>query len=156
MAVKAIPEGYECATPYLCVKGAARAIDFYKQAFGAIERSRLVGPDQRVGYAEIAIGRAPIYLADEHPEIGLLGPLSIGAARPPVQIHLYVEDVDALYQRALAGGAKSLREPADQFFGDRAAQVMDPFGHVWFFATRKEDISAEEMRRRFEAATRQR
>ena len=144
--VKAIPEGFEGATPYLSIKGAAEAIEFYKKAFGATETMRLAGPDGRIGHAEIKIGKANIMLADEHPEIGFLSPRTLGGS--PVAIHIYVEDVDTLAAQAEAAGAKVRRAVADQFYGDRSGQFEDPFGHVWNFATRKEDLSSEEMQRR--------
>ena len=145
-AVKPVPDDYQGATPYLCCKDAARAIEFYKKAFAAGERTRLTQPDGRVGHAEIRIGHAPIMLADEFPEMGVRSPQSIGGS--PVTIHLYVEDVDALVGRAVAAGAKVLRPVADQFYGDRNCTLEDPFGHVWMISTRKEDVSHEEMRRR--------
>jgi len=148
--VKAIPEGSEGATPYLSIKGAADAIEFYKKAFGATETMRLTGPDGRIGHAEITIGKAKIMLADEHPEIGFLSPRTLGGT--PVAIHLYVEDVDALAAQAEAAGAKVLRPVADQFYGDRTGGFEDPFGHRWHFATHKEDVSNEEMQRRMAAA----
>ena len=151
MAVKAIPEGLEAAIPYLSVLNAAEAIEFYKRAFGAVEIMRMVGPDGRIGHAEIKIGKAIIMLADEHPEIGFRSPKSLGGARSPVAIHLYVDDVDAVYKRALQAGATSEREPTDQFYGDRSAQVRDPSGHDWSFATHKEDVSPAELQRRYEA-----
>lgn len=144
--VKAIPEGFEAATPYLCIKGAAGAIELYKKAFGATETMRLAGPDGRIGHAEMQIGKARIMLADEHPEMGFLSPATLGGS--PVTIHLYVEDVDALAAQAEAAGVKVLRPVADQFYGDRAGRFEDPFGHVWHFATHKEDVSNEEMQRR--------
>jgi len=144
--VKAIPEGFEGATPYLSIKGAADAIEFYKKAFGATETMRMAGPDGRIGHAEIKIGKANIMLADEHPEIGFLSPRTLGGS--PVTIHIYVEDVDALAARAEAAGAKLKRPVADQFYGDRTGQFEDPFGHVWHFATHKEDVSREEMQKR--------
>lgn len=145
-SVRAIPEGYEQVTPYLCVDGAARAIEFYQRAFGATEGMRLTQPDGRVGHAEIRIGRAPIMLADEFPEMGIRGPRTLGGS--PVTIHLYVEDVDALAARAIAAGATVKRPVQDQFYGDRSVTLEDPFGHVWSFATHKEDVSPEEMRKR--------
>jgi PhnB protein len=151
MAVRPIPEGYEAAIPYLSVVNAAAAIEFYKRAFGATELMRMAGPDGRVGHAEIKIGNALLMLADEHPEIDFRSPKSLGIARSPVGIHLYVDNVDAVYQRALQAGATSLREPADQFYGDRNAQLQDPSGHLWYLSTHKEDVSPEEMRKRFEA-----
>ncbi len=147
--VKAIPEGSEGATPYLSIKGAADAIEFYKKAFGAQETMRMAGPDGRIGHAEIKIGKASIMLADEHPEIDFLSPTTLGGS--PVTIHIYVEDVDALAVQAEAAGAKITRAVADQFYGDRAGVFKDPFGHVWHFATHKEDVSNEEMQKRVAA-----
>jgi PhnB protein len=114
----------------LCVKDAPAMIDFYKRAFGATEVSRLVGPDGRVGHAEIRVGNGVIMLADEHPEMGIVSPNSLGQARPPVSIHLYVEDVDATYKRGLQAGATSMHEPENQFYGNRNAQLADSSGHV--------------------------
>jgi PhnB protein len=153
MAVKAIPEGYEAAVPYLSCRNAAGAIDFYKKAFGASELVRLPAPNETVGHAELRIGAAKIMLADEFPEMGFRSPQSIGGS--PVGIHVYVEDVDALASRAAAAGAKIERPVADQFYGDRSVTLLDPFGHRWFFATRKEDLSPEEIRRRGEAVMKQ-
>jgi PhnB protein len=148
-AVRPIPEGYEQATPYLSINGAARAIEFYKQAFGATEVLRLAMPDGRIGHAEIRIGRARIMLADEFPEMGFRAPRTLGGS--PVTIHLYVEDVDALAARAVAAGATVKRPVQDQFYGDRSVTLEDPFGHVWSFATHKEDVSPEELRQRHAA-----
>jgi len=144
--VKAIPEGYEGATPYLSIKGAADAIEFYKKAFGATETLRLADPAGKIGHAELKIGKANIMLADEYPEMGFVGPKTLGGS--PVTIHLYVEDVDALARQVEAAGAKVLRPVADQFYGDRVGQFEDPFGHRWSLSTRKEDMSAEEMKKR--------
>ena len=144
-AVKAIPEGREAAIPYLCVKGAASAIDFYKRAFGARETVRVADPSGKIGHAEIEIGKATIMLADEYPELGVRSPQSIGGS--PVTIHLYVEDVDALAKQAVAAGAKVLRPVEDKFYGDRGGKLEDPFGHTWWIATHKEDVSPEEMKR---------
>lgn len=149
MAAKPVPAGYEHATPYLCVKGAAQAIEFYVRAFGAVETMRLAEPDGRVGHAEITIGGARIMLADEYPEEKVLSPATLGGT--PVTIHLYVDDVDATVARAEKAGAKMLRGPADQFYGDRSAFLLDPFGHHWMFATHLEDVSQEEMQRRYDA-----
>ncbi len=151
MAVKPIPDGYESAIPYLAVVDAAGAIEFYQRAFGATELMRMARPDGRIGHAEIKIGQAVIMLADEHPEMDFRSPKSLRLARSPVGIHLYVDDVDAVYERALQAGATSLREPADQFYGDRNAQVQDPSGHVWFLSTHNEDVSPEELRKRFDS-----
>lgn len=145
-AVKAIPEGYHSVTPYLMVKGGAAAIEFYKAAFGAREVLRMGGADGKVHHAEIEIGDSRLMLADEHPELQALSPKSIGGT--PVSIHLYVEDVDATVARAVAVGGKLIREVADQFYGDRTGGVEDPFGHRWFVATHKEDLSMDEIRRR--------
>jgi len=144
--VKPIPEGYHSITPYLIVKDGVRAIEFYERAFGARELFRMMRPDGRVGHAELEIGDSRVMLADEHPEIGARGPQSIGGS--PVTIHLYVEDVDATVARALAAGATLKRPVADRFYGDRSGGVTDPFGHLWFVATHKEDLSAEELDRR--------
>lgn len=141
-----IPEGYHTATPYLCVRDAASAIEFYKKAFGATELMRLADPNGKIGHAEIKIGDAPIMLADEFPEMDFRSPQSLGGS--PVTIVLYVEDVDALASQAVAAGAKVLRPVEDQFYGDRMGKLADPFGHVWSVATHKEDVSPEEMRRR--------
>jgi PhnB protein len=148
--VDPVPAGQHGATPYLCLKGAAAGLDFYTKAFGAVETMRLVDPtDGRVGHAEIRIGDAVLMLADEYPEMGVVSPQTLGGS--PVTIHLYVPDIDALVARAVAAGATLLRPVADQFYGDRAGRLSDPFGHVWHLASRKEDVSATEMRRRFDA-----
>ena len=150
--VKPIPEGYHTATPYLIVKDAARAIEFYKKAFGATELMRMPGPGGKIGHAEIKIGDSPIMLADEVPGMGFRSPESLGGS--PISILLYVEDVDVVFSEALAAGAKVQRPVADQFYGDRTGGVTDPFGHVWYIATHKEDISPEEMKKRAAAAGR--
>jgi PhnB protein len=149
MAVKAIPDGYHSVTPYLICRGAAKAIDFYKQAFGAMELFRLDGPGDAVGHAEIKIGDSPIMLADEFPDMGARSPESYGGS--PVSIMLYVDDVDRIVERAVAGGANLVRPVQDQFYGDRNGTLTDPFGHTWTIATHKEDVSPEEMKRRSEA-----
>jgi len=143
---KPIPDDYRGATPYLCVKGAAKAIDFYVRAFGAKEQMRMQQPDGRIGHAEIRIGAAPIMLADESPEMEFRSPQSLGGS--PVNILVYVEDVDALVKRALLAGATITRPVADQFYGDRLGSLKDPFGHSWSFATRVENLSLEEILRR--------
>jgi len=149
-AVKPIPEGHHNVTPYLIVSNAAGAIDFYKRIFGATEVMRMTGPDGRVHHAELRIGDSLIMLADEHPEVGARSPQSVGGS--PVSFLLYVEHVDAVAQRAEAAGAKILRPPKDQFYGDRTATLTDPFGHQWTVATHVEDVSPEEMRKRAAAA----
>ena len=150
MPVKPIPDGYHSVTPYLIVKGAAAALDFYKQAFGATELFRMPGPDGRIGHAEIKIGDSPIMLADEFPEIDARSPKSLGGT--PVGILLYVPNVDALTAQAIAAGAKVLKPLQDQFYGDRSATVEDPFGHKWTIATHTEDLTPEEMQKRAAAA----
>ena len=146
MAVKPIPEGYHTATPYLVVKGAAKALEFYKQAFGAKEILRFPGPDGKIGHAEIKIGDSHIMLADEFPEMDARSPETIGGS--PVGIMLYVEDVDSRFRQAVAAGGKVVKPLQDQFYGDRSGTLTDPFGHVWTVATHKEDVSVEEMKRR--------
>jgi PhnB protein len=153
MAVRPIPDGYHTATAYLIVNDAARALEFYKRAFNAKELMRLAGPDGKVMHAEMKIGDSPIMLADEFPEVGARSPQSFGGS--PVSILLYVEDVDARFSQAIAAGATVQRAVKDQFYGDRSGTLMDPFGHVWSIATHKEDVSAEEMDRRFEASMKQ-
>jgi PhnB protein len=149
MPVKPIPEGYHTATPYLIVKGGASAIEFYRKAFGAKEVMRLADPTGKIGHAEIQIGDSRIMLADEHPEMDIRGPQSLGGT--PVGILLYVPNVDAVVNQAVAAGAKVERPVVDQFYGDRSGTILDPFGHKWTIATHKEDISPEEMNKRFEA-----
>lgn len=149
MAVKPIPEGYHTVTPYLVVNGAARAIDFYKKAFGATEVLRMAHPDGKVGHAELKIGDSHIMLADEVPEFGFRSPESYGGS--PVSMALYVEDVEASFKQALDAGATELRPLQDQFYGDRSGTVTDPFGYAWTLATHTEDLSSEELQQRFEA-----
>ena len=149
MATKAIPDGYHSVTPYLIIKGADRAIDFYKKVFGAAQRMRMDGPNGTVGHAEIEIDGSAIMLADEFPDMGYRSPQSIGGTA--VSLHLYVKDVDDCFNRAVAAGAKALRSVQDQFYGDRSGTVEDPFGHVWTISTHKEDLSPEELQNRLEA-----
>jgi len=141
-----IPAGYHTATPYLILSGAGRALEFYRQAFGATEVMRLAGPGDRVMHAEIQIGDSRIMLADECPEMGARGPQAIGGT--PVSVMLYVKDVDAVVAAAVAAGAKLLRPVQDQFYGDRSGTLIDPFGHMWTISTHKEDVSPEEINRR--------
>jgi PhnB protein len=148
--VKAIPDGYHTVTPYLIVKDAARAIDFYKAAFGATELLRMEDGNGKIGHAEIKIGDSPIMLAEEHPDMGFVGPESLGGT--PVSILLYVEDVDALAEQAIAAGATVTEPVTDKFYGDRMGSFLDPFGHRWHIGTHKEDISPEEMEKRMAAA----
>src|SRR5712691_2020556 len=142
-AVKPIPDGYSSITPYLIVAGAEKAIDFYKHAFGAIERYRLGGPDGRVGHAELTIGGSVIMLADEHPAMGALSPRTVGGT--PV---VYLPDVDASVDRAVGAGAKLLNPIETKFYGDRMATIEDPFGHKWYVSTHFEDVPPEEIARR--------
>jgi PhnB protein len=149
MAVKAIPDGYHTATPYLIVKGAAEALDFYKKALGATEVMRMLGPNGCVGHAEIRIGNSALMLADENPAMNARSPKTLGGS--PISIMLYVEDADARFNQAVAAGAKVIRPLADQFYGDRSGIVEDPFGHTWSISTHKEDVPPDEMQRRAEA-----
>lgn len=151
MATKHVPEGYHTATPYLIMDDAARAIDFYKRAFGATELMRYDAPGGKIGHAEIRVGDSVIMLADEHPEMGYRSPKALGGS--PVSILLYLDDVDGQFERAVAAGAKSLRPVENQFYGDRSGTLEDPFGHVWTLATHVEDLSHDEIMRR-EAALR--
>lgn len=141
-AVKPIPDGYHSVQPYLIIKNAAAAIDFYKTALAAKERFRME-KDGHIGHAEIEIGDSCIMLADEHPEIGAYSPAHFGGS--PVSLMIYVPDCDAVYKQAVVAGAKSEREPADQFYGDRMAGILDPFGFRWYIATHIKDVSPEEM-----------
>jgi PhnB protein len=145
MAVKAIPDGYEHVTPYLVIKGAAEALEFYKKAFGATELFRMEHQG-KIGHAEMKIGGGIIMLADECPETNMKSPSALGGT--PVGLMIYVENVDALFDRAVSGGAKVFKPLQDQFYGDRSGSVTDPYGHVWTFATHKEDVSPQEMERR--------
>lgn len=148
--VNPIPEGYRRVTPYLIVDGAAAAIDFYASVFGATERMRMDAPEGRIGHAELEIGDSVIMLADEHPEMNARGPRSVGGT--PVSLHMYVEDVDGVFERAVEAGAKSVRPVEDQFYGDRLGSFEDPFGHHWSVATHVEDVSPDEMSKRMAEA----
>ena len=142
--VKPVPEGYHSVQPYLHVRGAAQAIEFYRQAFGAAEVMRIRRPDGAVGHAELRLGDSVIMLADEVPERGIHSAAHFGGS--PVSLMVYVEDCDAAYRQALAAGARNLREPADQFYGDRSAGVEDPFGFQWWLATHIRDLTADELK----------
>ncbi len=146
MAVSAIPEGYYSLTPYLVIKGAAEAIEFYTKVFGAVETMRMPGPGGRIMHAEIRIGNSILMLADENPERGYLSPPSRGGATGSVMF--YTTDVDATHQAAVAAGAKEATPPTDMFWGDRMSNITDPFGHNWAIATHKEDVSPEDMQKR--------
>ena len=144
MSAKPIPEGYHSVTPYMGIDNAAEAIAFYNKAFGATQVMRLDMPDGRVGHAELRIGDSSLMLGTPCDQMALRNPdehTSIG-------LHLYVEDVDAQFQRAVDAGATVVSEPKDQFYGDRSASVKDPFGHLWFLATHKEDLTEEQIRQR--------
>jgi len=148
-AVKPVPDGYHSIQPYLYLQNATEAIAFYKRAFGAKVTVNMPGPGGRVMHAELQFGDSIIMLADEAPERGIHGPQHYGGA--PLSLAYYVEDCDGVYHQALAAGAKSVREPADQFYGDRSAGVEDPFGFQWFLMTHIRDVSAEEMKAAMEA-----
>ncbi|WP_354638126.1 VOC family protein [Kitasatospora camelliae] len=150
MSVKPVPEDYPRITPYLCIDGAAAAIDFYTEVLGATERMRMPGPGGRIGHCELQLGNSVLMLADEYPDMGFLGPKTIGGT--PLTLHVYVEDVDAVFARALAKGATELRAVKDEFYGDRTGQFEDPFGHRWNVATHVEDVPPEEMAKRAEQA----
>lgn len=150
MAVRPIPEGYHTVTPYITVNDGTKAIEFYKRAFGAQERSRMAGPQGKIGHAELKIGDSLIMLADEMPGSGARSPQSVGGTT--VNIFLYVNDVDSVYNQALQAGAKSEMPPQDMFWGDRYGKVTDPFGHSWSLATHKEDVAPAEMQKRAQEA----
>ena len=144
--VKPIPDGYPQVAPYLCIAGASDAIDFYTNVLGAKERVRMPSPDGKIGHAELQLGDSVIMLADEFPGMGGPSPRSLGGT--PVTLMVYVEDVDAVFEKALAEGAKAVNPVADQFYGDRSGQFEDPFGHRWNIATHVEDVPPDEMMRR--------
>ena len=146
MAVHPIPEGYPRVTPYLIVDGAAAAIDFYVSVLDAKEQMRMPTPDGVIAHAEISIGDSMIMLADESPEMGASGPKTVGGS--PVSLMVYVEDVDATFEKALAAGATETAPVEDKFYGDRSGTFDDPWGHHWHIASHVEDVSAEEMERR--------
>ena len=146
MAVQPIPEGYPRVIPYLCVDGAAAAIDFYGTVLGTVERMRMPSPGGKIGHAELELGDSVIMLSDEAPEMGAVSPKTVGGS--PVTLSLYVEDVDDVVARAEQAGATVLRPVENQFYGDRSGQFEDPFGHRWNVATHVEDVSPEEMGRR--------
>ena len=149
MSVSPIPEGYHSVTPYLIVQDGAAAIDFYVQAFGAVELFRLPGPDGKLGHAEIKIGDSHVMLADECPQMGAQSPATLGGAG--VSLMLYVEDVDSQFATALAAGATEVRAVQNQFYGDRSGTLKDPFGHTWTLGTHVEDVEPEELERRMAA-----
>lgn len=146
--VDPVPEGFHTITPYMTVKGAPEAIEFYKEAFGATEVGRMEAPGGRIGHAEIKIGDSFVMLADEFPEINFRSPQTLGG--PSAQFMIYVEDVDARVEQAVAAGAKLVRPVKDQFYGDRSGGVEDPFGHFWYISTRIENLTLEEIKKRGE------
>ena len=148
--VKPIPDEYPRIMPYLIVDGAAAAIEFYGSVLGTTERMRMAGPDGRLGHAELQLGESVIMLADENPEMGIRGPRAVGGT--PVTLHVYVEDADAAFKRAVDAGATSVRPVENQFYGDRSGQFEDPFGHKWNVATHVEDVPPDEMQKRVAAA----
>ncbi len=145
-AVKPIPDGYHSVTPYLIIRGATAALEFYKKAFGAVELFKMPMPDGKLGHCEIQIGNSRVMFADESVEMGHKGPQTLGGSS--VSLCIYVEDVDASAKRAIDAGIKVIRPVADQFYGDRTGMFEDPFGHVWSIMTHKEDVTPEEMQRR--------
>jgi PhnB protein len=146
-SVRSIPAGYHAVTPVLTTKDVEKAIGFYKRAFGAEERVRFLGPDEKsIMHAEIKIGDSVMMLGEEHPEMGCQGTQSLGGT--PVNFYLYVEDADQAYTRAVLAGAKADKPVMDMFWGDRCEQLTDPFGHRWNLATRKENLTPEEIRKR--------
>jgi PhnB protein len=147
---KPIPDGYPRVTPYLIIDGAGAAIDFYRSVLGARERMRMPAPDGRVGHAELEIGDSLIMLADEFPEMEARGPKAVGGT--PVSLHVYVEDADGVFDRAIQAGARALQAVEDKFYGDRSGQFEDPFGHHWSVATHVEDVPPDEMAARAAAA----
>jgi PhnB protein len=144
--VKPIPDEYPRVTPYLHVQGAADAIEFYKTVFNAGERGRMDGPNGTIGHAELEIGDSMVMLADEFPDMEAYAPGHFGGS--PMTLHVYVEDVDAVYAAALAAGAKGVREVTDQFYGDRSGTFEDPWGHRWNVSSHVEDVSPAEMEKR--------
>jgi PhnB protein len=145
-----IPEGYPRVTPYLIVDGASAAIDFYTSVLGATERMRMSAPDDRVGHAELEIGDSVIMLADESPEMDARSPRTVGGT--PVSLHVYVEDADSTFERAIGARATALQQVEDKFYGDRSGSFEDPFGHRWHVATHVEDVPPGEMEKRAAAA----
>jgi PhnB protein len=137
-------------TPYIVTQNAAQAIDFYSKYFKATELFRLLAPDGKIGHAELQVGDCKLMLADEYPDFGALSPISIGGT--PVTLHMYVDDVDAVFKAAVDNGAIELRKVQDQFYGDRVGWLLDPFGHKWSIATRIEEVAPQEMQRRWSEA----
>ena len=154
--VSYIPKDYNSVTPYLVIKGAAKAIDYYKKVFGAVETVRMGGPDGKIGHAELKIGNSHIMLADENPSMGEghTSPATVGGS--PVSLYVYLPDVDSVVEKAAAEGAKIMKPVQDQFYGDRTGFIQDPFGHLWGVATHIEDVSPAELQRRAAEAEKKR
>jgi PhnB protein len=150
MSVQPVPEGYHTLIPYLAVDDAAAAIDYYKKVFGAKERARMDGPDDKVGHAELEIGDSVVMLADPFPHASTTTPSSAGATTAAVV--MYVEDVDAVVKKAVAGGATITDDVEDKFWGDRFGTIRDPFGHIWSIGTHVEDVPPQEMAERAKSA----
>ena len=148
MATKTIPDGYHTLTPYLVMKRASEALDFYQKAFGAKELFRMAMPGGGIGHAEIQVGDSRFMLSDENPKMGFVGPETLGGS--PMSLMLYVTDADRVFNQAVAAGATVMRPLQNQFYGDRSGTVKDPFGHVWTVATHLEDVPPEEMAKRAE------
>jgi len=146
--VRPIPEGFHTVTPHLVCAGAAEAIEFYKKAFNAVEVGRMPAPDGKLMHASLRIGDSPLMLADEFADYGSLGPLALKGT--PVVVHLYVQDVDAMFAQAVAAGAKATMPPAEMFWGDRYGQLTDPFGHKWSLATHTRDLTPAQMQEEFQ------
>ncbi len=144
-----VPAGYHTVTPYIIVRNAAKALDWYKSVFGAQEVMRFPGPGGKIMHAEIQIGDSHIMLADEFPQMNAVSPQTVGGTS--VGIMIYVEDTDAVFNKAVENGARVLQKPEDKFYGDRNATIYDPFGHMWYLSTHKEDVTPEEMQRRMAA-----
>lgn len=150
--VSHIPQGYNTLTPYLIIKGAAQAIEYYKDVFGATELMRMEQPGGKIGHAELKIGNSHIMLADENPSMGLGHTSAVTIGSSPVSLYVYLPDVDKVVERAVSAGAKILRPVQDQFYGDRSGFIQDPFGHLWGVATHVEDVSPAEMAERAKKA----
>lgn len=148
--VKPVPDNYPTLCPYLYIDGAGDAIDFYVKILGATERMRMPAPDGKVGHAELNVGNSVVMLADEFPDMGAKAPTTIGGTA--VGLHVYVEDVDGVYEAAISAGATSAQAPEDKFYGDRSASFVDPWGHQWHIATHVEDVPPDEMEKRAAAA----
>lgn len=151
--VKPTPDGYHSVTPYLIVSNAAKALEFYQRAFGTTETMRLHGPDGKIMHAEVRLGDSTIMLADEFPEMQAVSPTTLKGTAGSLMV--YVDDVDSRFQQAVAAGATVKRAVQDQFYGDRSGTLVDPFGHVWTLSTHTEDLSPDEISRRFEAMMKQ-